>query len=187
MRTVTVERLLTYPLPLPELAAQPIPTPRPALSVGHLRWVKPRMFGNRYELRTPDGSLATLTIKGFFRPAGSGDGIAGSWILEPMVRESGTIVVRANDSFQEVGVFEMVFPGRGGILRTTNGQVFVLRANFWKGSAEFQTPSGDPLIRFRYRGLFRPSADVEILGKGKCLRELPWVLMLGWCLIVAYL
>jgi len=80
----------------------------------------------------------------------------------------------------------MSFSSCGGILRTPDGQALVLQSNYWKGCAEFQTPSGEPLIRFRYRGLFRPSADVEILGKGKRLRELPWILMLGWCLIVGY-
>jgi hypothetical protein len=184
---VTTERLLTYPLPLPELAVSPVLKQRPALSVDHLRWVKSCIFGQRYELRSSDRRLATLAIKGFFHPVGEGDGSEGNWVLEPLDRESGTIAVRSGDSFQEVGVFEMAFSGGGGILRTPDGQIFVLRADFWKGRAEFQTPSGEPLIRFRYRGLFRPSADVEILGKGKHLRELPWILMLGWCLIVAYL
>ncbi|MCX6134206.1 MAG: hypothetical protein NTU47_10385 [Ignavibacteriales bacterium] len=145
------------------------------------------MFGNDYELRSAGDCVATLTVSGFFHPAGHGKGIGGSWEMEPLARESGRIVVRADGSFREVGVFEMIFPDGGGILRTNEGQALVLRSDFWKGRAEFETPSGEPLIRFRFRGLFRPSADVEILGKGKDLRELPWILMLGWCVIVGYL
>jgi hypothetical protein len=145
------------------------------------------MFGSRYELRSAGRCLATLTVSGFFHPAGQGEGVEGSWAVDPLDRDSGTIVVRANDSLQEVGVFDMSLSSRGGILRTPGGQALVMQSNFWKGCAEFRTPAGEPLIRFRYRGFFRPSADIEILGKGKCLHELPWILMLGWCLIVGYL
>ena|GEM_PF-1167437 len=181
------ERLQTLPLPLPDFPAQPVLTERPAHEAGVLRWVKPSMFGNKYELRSTDRCVATLTVSGFFHPAGRGEGIEGGWTVEPLDRDSGTIVVRAEDSFQEVGVFDMRLSNRGGILRMPDGQALVLQSDYWKGRAEFQTPSGEPLIRFRYRGFFRPSADVEILGKGKCLREFPWILMLGWCLIVGYL
>jgi hypothetical protein len=152
-----------------------------------LRWVKPSMFGSRYELRSASRCVARLTVGGFFHPTGHGEGIEGGWEVEPLERDSGKIVVRTNDTFREVGVFDMSFSSRGGILRTPDGQALVLQSDYWKGRAEFQTPSGEPLIRFRYRGLFRPTADVEILGKGKCLRGLPWILMLGWCLIIGYL
>lgn len=159
----------------------------PAQNAGGLRWVKPSMLGNRYELRSAGRCLATLTVSGFFHPAGHGKGADGGWAVEPLERDSGKIVVRSDDSYQEVGVFDMSLSNRGGILRTPDGQALVMQSDYWKGCAEFQTPSGEPLIRFRYHGLLRPSADVEILGKGKRLRELPWILMLGWCLIVGYL
>jgi len=164
-----------------------MPIDKPAESARHLRWIKPSIFGNRYELRSTDRCLATLTISGFFHPSGTSEATEGCWAVEPLERGSGKIVIRANDSFREVGVFDMSMSRGGGILRTTDGQALILQSDFWKGVAEFQTPSGEPLVRFRYRGLLRPSADVEILGKGECLRQFPWILMLGWCLIVGYL
>lgn len=81
----------------------------------------------------------------------------------------------------------MSLSDHAGILHTSEGQVLILNSDFWKGNAEFQTPSGEPLVRLRFRGIFRPSAEVEILGNGKHLNELPWILMLGWYLIVGYL
>ncbi|MBF8297210.1 MAG: hypothetical protein HW389_3755 [Bacteroidetes bacterium] len=152
-----------------------------------MRWVKPSMFGNEYELRSAGRCVARLTVSGFFHPAGHGEGIGGGWVVEPLERDSGKIVVRADKSFRDVGVFDMSLSDHAGILRTSEGHVLILNSDFWKGSAEFQSPTGEPLIRFRFHGLFRPSAEVEILGEGKCLRELPWILMLGWCLIVGYL
>lgn len=152
-----------------------------------MRWVKPSMFGNEYELRLAGRCVATLTVSGFFHPAGHGEGVGGCWAVEPLQRDSGKIIVRADKSFRDVGVFDMSLSDHAGILRTSEGHVLILNSDFWKGSAEFQSPTGEPLIRFRFHGLFRPSAEVEILGEGKCLRELPWILMLGWCLIVGYL
>ncbi|TSA16962.1 hypothetical protein D4R75_12725, partial [bacterium] len=145
------------------------------------------VFGNQYELRSADRCVATLSIGGFFRPTGQGDGIDGCWAFEPLDGGTRKIVVRADKSFRDVAVFDMSLSDHAGILRTSEGRVLILNSDFWKGNAEFQTPSGEPLIRFRFHGLFRPSAEVEILGEGKYLRELPWILMLGWCLIVGYL
>ncbi len=177
----------TYLLPLPDFAAKPDLKERSVSQVERLKWVKTAAFRNCYELRSRQLTHATLVIRGFFRPSGQAEGIDGSWEMEPLNRESGQIVIRSGESFQEAGIFDMTISSGGGILRTMDGQAFVFRSNFWKGEAEFQAPSGEPLIRYRYRGLFRQSADVEILGKAQSLRELPWILMLGWCLIVAYL
>ena len=184
---MTAPSLRTYLLPLPDLTAKSVLKERSAFQVEHLRWVKTTAFRNCFELRSADRTESKLTIRGFFRPSAHSEGAEGSWEVEPLNQETGQIVIRSARSFQEAGVFDMIIPSGGGILRTTGGEAFVFRSNFWKGVAEFQTPSGESLVRFRYRGLFRPSADVEILGKGRSLRELPWILTLGWCLIVAYL
>ncbi len=152
-----------------------------------LRWMKSGFFGNRYELQSANRCIATLSLRGFFQPAGYGAGFDGCWDIGPLNGGTGKIVVRSDDTLQEVGVFDMGLSSGGGILRTPDGQALVLQSDCWKGYAEFQTPSGEPLVRFRYRGFLRRSADVEILGEGKGLRELPWIVMLGWCLIVGYL
>jgi hypothetical protein len=152
-----------------------------------LRWAKSGFLGSRYELQSADQCIATLSLRGFFQVTGFGAGFNGCWDFEPLGGGTGKIVVRADKSFRDVGVFDMSLSNHAGILRTSEGHVLILNSEFWKGLAEFQTPFGEPLIRFRYHGLFRRSADVEILDKGRCLHELPWILMLGWCLIVGYL
>ena len=180
-------RVQTYPLRLPDApASQVYREVSPDVS-GRMRWVKPNLFGNQYELWSNDHRTGTLAINGFFRPTGYCEGTSGRWIVEPMNTDTGIIVVRSSESFQEVGSFEMGLSAHGGILRTHDDQVLVLESDFWKGRAEFQSPSREPLIRYRFHGLVRPSADVEILGKGRQLQGLPWISMLGWCLIVGYL
>jgi len=130
---VIAERLQTYPLQLPDLPARPVCAERPAQQADRLRWVKSGVFGNRYELRSAGRYVARLTISGFLHPAGHGEGIEGCWTVEPLERDSGKIVVRANDTFQEVGVFDMSFSSRGGILRTPDGQALILQSDYWKG------------------------------------------------------
>jgi hypothetical protein len=181
------ERTQVTPLPFPGIAEQPEGHEIAPCTSAPLRWVKSGLLGSRYELQRADECIATLSLRGFFRVTGYGEGFNGSWDIEPLDGRTGKIVVRAGKSFRDVGVFDMSLSNHAGILRTSEGQVLILNSEFWKGQAEFQSPFGEPLIRFRFRGPFRPSADVEILDKGRCLNELPWVLMLGWCLIVGYL
>lgn len=181
------ESIQVSPLPFSGIAAQPVQRDFAARTSTALRWVKSGFFGSRYELLSGGRCIATLSLRGFSQPAGRGTGFDGCWAFEPLNGGTGKIVVRADRSFRDVGVIDMSLSDHAGILRTSEGHVLILNSDFWKGKAEFQTPTGEPLIRFRFHGLFRPSAEVEILGEGNNLRELPWILMLGWCLIVGYL
>jgi hypothetical protein len=152
-----------------------------------MRWVKPSLFASQYELWSDEHRAATLTMNGFFHPAACAEGIGGRWIVEPMKRDTGTITVRSMESYAEVGSFVMGLSAHGGILRTLDHGALILESDFWKGQAEFQTPDGEPLIRYRFRGWIRPSAEVEILDKGGQLQGLTWIPILGWYLIVGYL
>jgi hypothetical protein len=174
-----------HPLRLLDLTAEPVARTRIIQDAGTLRWMKPGLFGRQYELRSSDRCLATLSIRGLFRPEATGEAGRESWIMEPL--EPGKIVVRARPSYHEAAVFDMSLSDHAGILRFEDGRTIMLSSNFWKGSAEFQTLSGEPLIRYRFHGVLRPSADTEILSEGRRMPELSWLLMLGWFLVVGYL
>ncbi len=49
---------------------------------------------------------------------------------------------------------------------------------------EFKTESEEALLRFKSAGLIHLSALVEIQREAIGLAELPWMVMLGWYLIV---
>lgn len=149
-----------------------------------LSCVKTGILEDRYEIRSTDRRVAALRLRGLFRPSISAEADDGAWFFEPLDR---SIVVRSMDTLRELATVDMSFSDHGGIVRFRDGRALIFSSDFWKGLAEFQTPSGDPVVRFQFHGLFRPSADIEILERGKQLPELSWLLMLGWSLIVGYL
>ena len=184
---MTAPSLRTTLLPLPELASSSRPRQRLRCSSERLSWRKTSVFGSEYALLSAGHRVAALSVRGFFHPSASGEAFGRSWEIGPYDREHGCIVVRESESLQEAGVFEMIAPGSGGVVRTASGRVFIFRSDFWKGVASFLTADGDTTIEFRYRGVFRPSAEIEIHGRTESPEELGWIILLGWCLIVAYL
>ena len=152
-----------------------------------LRWAKQNFFSSRYELCSDGRCVATMHMRGLFRPTATGVGPDGSWMFEPVGSAPGKIVVRPRDSYREEATFDLSFSDHGGILRLASGGALVLSSDFWKGRAEFQTLNGEAVVRYRICGVIRQSAKVEVLDQGKTMAELPWLLMLGWCLVVGYL
>ena len=127
--------------------------------------------------------MATLHVNGIFRPTVSAENDDGAWFFEP---EERSIVVRTQDSLRELATVDLSLSDHAAILRFPDGRALVFTSDFWKGHAEFQTPAGDPVVSFRFHGLFRPSAGIEVLERGRQLPELSWLLMLGWSLVVGY-
>jgi hypothetical protein len=145
--------------------------------------VKTGVFDSRYEIRSRDRCIATLRLSGIFRPTVSAENDDGAWFFEP---EKRSIVIRSQDSLRELATVDLSLSDHAAILRFPDGRALVFTSDFWKGHAEFQTPSGDPVVSFRFHGLFRPSAGIEVLERGRQLPELSWLLMLGWSLVVGY-
>ena len=176
------ERTQAHSLSLAELRPE-----IPAQAAGDLRWMQPSVLRSQYELRSAGRCVATMRIQGLFRPIATGEGADGSWTFEPVGPAPGKIIVRARDSYRDLAAFDLGLSDHGGVLQLSDGRALFLRSDFWKGRAEFQTLTGEVILRYRFHGVLRLSAEVEVLGKGKQISELPWLLMLGWCLIVGYL
>lgn len=178
------ERVQTRHLRLLDVTTALACPQQPARFSGELSCVKSGFFDNRYEIRTGDRCIAALQLSGLFRPTVSATTGDGAWFFEPGER---CIVVRSQHPLRELATVDLSFSDHGGIVRFTDGRAYLFSSDFWKGQAEFQTPSGDPVVRFRFHGLFRPRAEIEVLEMGRQLPELSWFMMLGWSLIVGYL
>lgn len=178
------ERVQTRRFRLLDAAALQAGIRKPAGVSGELSCVKSGFLDNRYEIRTGDRPIAALQLSGLFRPTVSATTDDGAWFFEPVGR---SIVVRSQHPLRELATVDLSFSDHGGIVRLSDGRAFLFSSDFWKGRAEFQTPSGDPVVRFRFRGWFRPRAEIDILERGRQLPELAWFTMLGWALIVGYL
>ncbi len=181
------EEIQSHPLRMAEPRAEIVDRKIQAQASGELRWVQPSFFRSQYELHSAGRCVATMRVRGMFRPSATGENADGSWTFEPFGPAPGKFVVRARGSYSELAIFDLGLSDHGGVLQLSDGRALFLRSDFWKGRAELQTLAGEVILRYRYHGVLRPSADVEVLGKGKQMPELSWLLMLGWCLIVGYL
>lgn len=181
---MTTQTMQHQHLRLLDQSAYAVRRSQPASFAGRLTCVKKGLLDSRYELRSGGRLLAELSLQGIVRPSASATSDDGAWFFEP---EGRAIVVRSQDRLRDVAVVDLSFSDHGGILRLPDGRTYLFFSDFWKGRAEFQTPSGQPVIRYRFRGLFRPHAEIEVLDAGKTIPELTWVVVLGWSLIVGSL
>jgi hypothetical protein len=149
-----------------------------------LKWVQPKMLTESYELRSIDELIATLTFRGIsgtFAKAESGD---GSWTFKRVGFWQNKATIRTLGSDSDLAVFKNNTWTGGGTLEFTNGNKYKATTNFWMTNYEFQKDSGEPLIRFKYGGIFHLSSEVEILPEARALPELPVLVIFGWYLAV---
>ena len=178
------ERVQTRHLRLLDGAVTQASPHEPARFSGELSCVKSGFLDSRYEIRTGKRCIAALQLSGLFRPTVNATADDKEWFFEPGER---SIFVRSLHPLRDLATVDLSFSDHGGIVRFPDGRAYLFSSDFWKGRAEFQTPSGDPVVRFRFRGLFKPRAEIEVLEIGRQLPELTWFMMLGWSLIVGYL
>ena len=149
-----------------------------------LKWVQPKMLNEAYELRSGDELIATLTFRGIagtFATAESGD---GSWTFKRVGFWQNKATIRASGSDKDLAVFKNNTWTGGGTLLFTNGNSYKATTNFWMTNYEFQKDSGEPIIRFKYGGIFHLSSEVEVLPEAGALPEVPVLVMFGWYLAV---
>ncbi|MGE5293968.1 MAG: hypothetical protein ACM3VT_04005 [Solirubrobacterales bacterium] len=149
-----------------------------------LLWRSAALLRAEYELRSDDLVVAVLRFRsawGTFATAESGD---GCWTFKRVGFWQTRATIRACDSEEEIATFKNNTWTAGGTLVFPDGRQYPANTNFWQTQYEFTTEAGEPLIHFRNRGLFGNSAEVTILPAAKEVTELPWMVCLGWYLIV---
>jgi len=149
-----------------------------------LQWHRPSLFKAEYELKSGDALVATLRFRsawGTFATAQSDD---GCWTFKRVGFWQTRATIRPCGSEEEIASFRNNTWSGGGTLLFPDGRQYPANTNFWQTQYEFKTEAGESLIHYRNRGLFGSSAEVTILPKAQEVPELPWMVMLGWYLIV---
>ncbi len=149
-----------------------------------LTWTKPRLFKSNYELRFGDELLATLRFQRIFRSAAIAEGEDGCWIFDRRGILKRRTIVRLCGSSTTAATFRKNTWKEGGRLELSDGRTFTVIASLWKHSLEIQTDAGETLIQMNSRGVFRPSAKVQMYRTCLHVPEFPWMVMLGWYLII---
>jgi hypothetical protein len=95
------------------------------------------------------------------------------------------VTIRESGSETDLGVFKNNTWSGGGTLELADGRRFPADTNFWATKFEFKTEAGEALIRYsKIGGFLHASSQTEIHTAAKDLREMPWMVMLGWYLTV---
>jgi len=149
-----------------------------------LLWRRVGLLKAEYELQSDDLVAATLQFRsawGTFATARSAD---GCWTFKRIGFWQTRATIRACDCEDEIASFKNNTWSGGGTLEFPDGRQYPANTNFWQTQYEFTTAAGEPLIHFRNRGLFGSSSEVTILPLAKEMPELPWMVALGWYLII---
>jgi hypothetical protein len=137
-----------------------------------------------YELRSDGHLIATLRFKsmwGTLATAESGDGCwtfkrVGFWQSKASIRVCGTGI--------DVAAFRNNTWASGGTLEFPDGRRYRATTNFWMTRLAFQTEVDEPVVHFRYGGLFRRSADVEMSPSTSTVSDVALLVLFGWYLAI---
>jgi hypothetical protein len=149
-----------------------------------LEWIQPKALQEAYELRTGDELVATLKFRSAFGTLARAECHDGCWTFKRVGFWQNKATVRACDGANDLAVFINNTWNDGGTLEFPDGRKFKATTNAWMTRLEFQTETEQPLLRFKYHGIFRLSATVEVLPEASSFAELPLLVLFGWYLAV---
>ncbi len=149
-----------------------------------LNWEQPAALKMEYELHAQSELLATLRFRSSFGSFATAECKSGCWTFKRVGFFQARVTIRPCHSEVEIATFKNNTWKGGGSLFLTDGRQVLANTNFWQTHYEFKTESGLPLISFKSGGVFHINAIVEILPDAASFLELPWLVILGWYLVI---
>jgi hypothetical protein len=149
-----------------------------------LKWQQPKAWKMQYELRADDELIATLRFRSSFGSFATAESADGCWTFKRVGFWQTKATIRACGSDNDIAVFRNNTWSGGGTLELSEGRKFLATTNVWQTNFEFQSETGQILVRFKPGGFVHLSATVEIQTDAAGVPELPWIVMLGWYLTV---
>jgi len=149
-----------------------------------LKWTQPSAFRMHYELHAGDELAATVRFRSAFGSLATSESGDGCWTFKRVGFFQTRVTIRVCGEETDIAVFRNNTWTGGGALELLYGRKVLVTTNLWQSNLEFKTESEETLLRFQSAGLIHLSAQVEIQREAIGLAELPWMVMLGWYLIV---
>ena len=149
-----------------------------------MKWEQPSAFKEQYELRVGEETIVVLRFRSMWGSLATAESADGCWSFKRVGFFKTRVTVRQCESEQDIAVYHPNTWTQGGTLELPDGRQYKASTNFWMTQVEVTDPSGEPLLRYKIGGMFRQSALVETLPAALRLPELPWLVMLGWYLII---
>ena len=153
--------------------------------IGHnLRWQQPSGWKQEYALLAGDFEVGRLHFPSSFKNWASASGADGEWIFDrPGFWQRRALVM--DRSGRELASFEPNFWKGGGLLRLPDGRAWSASTNFWATQFHFFDENQEHLLAYTgIGGFMRACCDLAIHPVCRDLPELPWLVPLGWYLIV---
>jgi len=150
-----------------------------------LKWVQPHALKMEYELQDSGEVVATLRFRSSLGSFATAECADGCWTFKRIGFWHTRATVRVCGADYDVAVFRNKTWENGGTLELANGRRYPASTNFWKTEYEFTTEADESLVRYRsIGGVVHLSSMVEIQPAAASLKELPWLVILGWYLTV---
>jgi hypothetical protein len=153
-----------------------------------LKWIQPRAFKLEYELRAGSKIVATLRYPHCFDTfaiASSGD---GTWTFRGGDFRQPAVSIRAFEAEIDLAVFKSNIWAAGGMLELPTGRKYQGQLTGRGHEYNLRTETGEMVVSYRKMvpmlEILRMSADTQIYHREKDLVEMPWIVMLGWHLIL---
>ncbi len=154
--------------------------------IGHeLKWVQPQTLKMEYELRAGETQVATLRFRSAFGSLATAESAEGCWTFKRVGFLRTRVTIRVCGTESEIATFRNNTWNSGGTLELPDGRGFQANSNFWQTQYEFKNAAGENLFRYRnIGGVLHASSAVEIEPAAASVPELPWMVLLGWYLVV---
>jgi hypothetical protein len=137
-----------------------------------------------YELKAEDQAVAFLSFRSLFGSFATGESADGCWTMKRAGFFRPRATVRRCDSGTDIASFRDSTWTNGGTLTLEDGRSLFATSNFFKSKFALQDEKHEDLIVFSPGGLIHASCTVNILPGARKMLELPWLVLLGWYLII---
>ncbi len=150
-----------------------------------LIWSQPRALEMQYELGDRELVVATLRFRGISGSFATAESADGTWTFKRVGFLQTRVTIRESGCEADLAVFHNNTWDHGGTLEMSDGRKYLASINFWATQYSFKTEADDEIIRYRkIDGVLHMSAKVDILPNARGIAETPWIVLLGWYLVV---
>jgi len=143
----------------------------------------PNSWKMSYQLVHGDEVIARMHFKSAFGSLATVESPDGFWTFKRIGFTQTKATIRLCGSDTEIATFRSNWKG-GGTLELQSGRRIPATMNFWQTRLEFKEASGESLIHLKYDSLWCSSATVGIQTGAVSVPETPWIVALGWYLMV---
>ena len=150
-----------------------------------LEWRQPHLTRMEYELCLGEEVIATLNFRSAFGTHATAASADGMWTFKRVGFWQPRVTVRECDAPADLAQYRNNTWSNGGTLELPDGRKYRADTNFWATKFEFRNEADEALVTYeKIGGLLHMRALVTALPTSQSLAELPWLVMLGWYLVV---